>query len=64
MKRCISRYIDYVEEQKKNGFKDLKYQNGSTFFNSGYIDYLDKNYQEKEVKPQQEFIPKFVFRDL
>lgn len=64
--RCISRYIKHVEERRNSGFKDLKYQNGSTFFNSGYVDYLDKNYQDKEEKqqPKQEFIPKFVFRDL
>ena len=43
-KRCISRYIEYVEGQKNSSFKDLKYQNGSTFFNSGYVDYLDVNY--------------------
>ncbi len=37
--RCIERYI-----QKRNG-KDPKYtQMGSTFFNSGYVDYLDINY--------------------
>lgn len=37
--RCIERYI-----QKRNG-KDPRYtQMGSTFFNSGYVDYLDINY--------------------
>jgi len=42
--RSISRYI-----KAKEG-KDKQYlQNGSTFFNSGYVDYLDGNYQE--VKP-------------
>lgn len=44
--RCIERYIGHVEERRGNGFKDLKYQNGSTFFNSGYVDYLDENYTE------------------
>lgn len=52
-KRCIERYKEYVENQRKNGFKDLKYQNGSTFFNSGYIDYLDDNYQEVESEDQE-----------
>lgn len=43
MTRAISRYI-----KAKEG-KDKQYlQNGSTFFNSGYVDYLDKNYQPKE----------------
>lgn len=45
-KRCIERYIADVEEQRGKGFKELKYKNGSTFFNNGYIDYLDKNYKE------------------
>lgn len=45
-KRCIDRYKKYVEGERAKGFKELKYQNGSTFFNSGYIDYLDENYKE------------------
>jgi hypothetical protein len=40
MTRAIERY-----KQAKAG-KDKQYlQNGSTFFNSGYVDYLDANYQ-------------------
>lgn len=45
-KRCISRYKEEVERERLNGFRDLKYQNGRTFFNSGYVDYLDENYKE------------------
>ena len=45
-RRCIDRYIKDVEEQRRNGFSNLRYKNGSTFFNSGYIDYLDENYQD------------------
>ena len=44
-KRCIERYIKDTNTRRKE-FAGLKYQNGSTFFNSGYVDYLDKNYQE------------------
>ena len=44
-KQCIDRYVKYV---KANEW--LKYQNGSTFFNSGYIDYLDENYEEANPK--------------
>lgn len=44
--RCIKRYINEVEKERLNGFKELQYQNGSTFFNSGYVDYLDENYKE------------------
>lgn len=62
-KRCISRYEKYVKEERAKGFKDLKYQNGSTFFNSGYVDYLDENVKEKE-KPKEPFVPKFIYREL
>lgn len=40
LERAISRYIQYVESVDY-----LHYKNGSTFFNSGYIDYLDANYE-------------------
>lgn len=43
MIRAIERYKRYVASQK-----ELSYQYGSTFFNSGYIDYLDENYTEDE----------------
>lgn len=53
--RCIDRYIKYVDSQRKNGFSTLKYKDGSTFFNSGYMDYLDCNYQEDIItKPKEE----------
>lgn len=41
LERAISRYIRYVD-----GIDYLHYKNGSTFFNSGYIDYLDDNYTD------------------
>lgn len=42
MLRCIERYKQYVVG------KDEQYiMYGSTFFNSGYVDYLDENYGEK-----------------
>ncbi|WP_338630499.1 hypothetical protein [Clostridium baratii] len=53
LKRCIERYVKDVEYQRANKFRDLNYKNGSTFFNGGYVDYLDCNYEEvkaKEVK--------------
>lgn len=43
MKRAIERYL---EELKKDEWRNP--QNGSTFFNSGYIDYLDGNYAPSE----------------
>jgi len=45
-KRCIQRYEADTTTRKADKFGDLQYQNGSTFFNSGYVDYLDKNYIE------------------
>ncbi len=48
MKRAITRYIQYVQKKRKSGFA-LEYKNGSTFFNTGYVDYLDANY-----KPESE----------
>lgn len=39
-----------------------KPQNGSTFFNSGYVDYLDANYSEpKQEEPKKEFeLPEYL----
>ena len=48
--RCIDRYKDSKEEWKK-------WQDGSTFFNSGYVDYLDQNYTEmKDNKSIEEIL--------
>ena len=44
LKREVNRYKDKIETEKT----EKKYiKQGSTFFNSGYIDYLDINYQEQ-----------------
>lgn len=45
MVRAIKRYIAYVDS-----IDYLHYQNGSTFFNSGYVDYLDANYTPPKAK--------------
>lgn len=42
MTRAIERYKRYLEANKDW----LKPKNGSTFFHSGYVDYLDANYEE------------------
>lgn len=47
MKRAMTRYI---EDLKQDDWR--KAQNGSTFFNSGYIDYLDENYVKPDKKTQ------------
>lgn len=44
--KCIIRYTDYVEQKRAEGFRELQYQHGRTFFNNGYVDYLDENYRE------------------
>ncbi len=50
IKRCIERYLN---DQKNPDY----YKHGSTFFNTGYIDYLDKNFNKpyddipREEKP-------------
>ena len=41
----LTRAIDRYECELKKDADWRKRQNGSTFFNSGYVDYLDKNYQ-------------------
>ena len=46
MIRAIDRYKSYVAKKK-----NLSYQNGSTFFNSGYVDYIDKNYTPSDEEP-------------
>lgn len=51
MSRAIDRYRQYVESVDY-----LQYQNGSTFFNSGYVDYLDANYtKQAPKKPKNSF---------
>lgn len=53
MSRAIKRYLEGLEEDAWR-----KPQNGSTFFNSGYMDYLDSNYagdkfSSSEQRPQK-----------
>ncbi len=44
----LERAIDRYKEELKQDADWRKPQNGSTFFNSGFIDYLDKNYEPRE----------------
>lgn len=46
MQRAISRYVDGLKREEWR-----HPQNGSTFFHSGYIDYLDQNYSPPDDKP-------------
>lgn len=50
IQRSLERYLDGLEKDASW----RKPQNGSTFFNSGYVDYLDENYEKpQEPKPQR-----------
>ena len=51
MARAIERYKQYVESVDY-----LHYQYGSTFFNGGYVDYLDANY-DPESDPKAKSSP-------
>lgn len=46
MSRAVKRYVD---EQKELGTELKFYKMGSTFFNSGYVDYLDCNCDPKNL---------------
>lgn len=58
--RTIERYNKYVDEERRKGFKTLKYKNESTFWNGGFVDYLDDEYGAEQqsvfdiIKTQQE----------
>lgn len=58
MSRAIERYKNYVDSVDY-----LQYQNGSTFFNSGYVDYLDANYTKPERKSNKNGFNNFSQRD-
>lgn len=50
LKRCVDRFVEDMEKEHR----DKQYwPYGSTFFNSGYVDYLDENCEQKE-NPQPE----------
>ena len=60
MIRAIERYRLEIE---KDGIQLQYVQYGSTFFNGGYIDYLDKNYQSESEVKKQEMYPIVDFKD-
>lgn len=55
IERALKRYLDDLS--KDSSWR--KPQNGSTFFNSGYVDYLDENY-EKPPEPKSQRNPASV----
>ena len=48
IEQAINRYL--TELKKDASWR--KPQNGSTFFNSGYVDYLDENFEPSKTEPQ------------
>lgn len=46
LSRCVERYCTWYRE---NYSDDTYMMYGSTFFNSGYVDYLDENYEGNQV---------------
>lgn len=60
MVRAIDRYTDELE--KDSDWRTP--QNGSTFFNSGYEDYLDANYVPGEQKSKKSQARSFAERDV
>ena len=59
MSRAITRYKLKIQ---KEGIEKKYIKQGSTFFNSGYIDYLDSNSEEIKPKPKKQEI-KIIERD-
>lgn len=57
--RAINRYKQKIQ---KEGIEKKYIKQGSTFFNSGYIDYLDSNSNVSEVKTEKQPL-KMVMRD-
>lgn len=55
LKRCIERYSKEVQGRDKQYI-----QHGSSFFNAGYMDYLDLNYNESENNQQVEIKGKIL----
>ena len=62
IRKCLDRYVTEQNEKKQSGMFCPEWQHGSTFFNSGYVDYLDENYfteseqstEEIQRKPETE----------
>lgn len=59
MQGTFDRYLAGVKSDRDNGFPKLRYQNGDTFFNTGYLDYLEPSeigQEEKMVPPIRESV--------
>lgn len=61
MTRAIQRYITEHDAKLRNGEFSPCWQHGSTFFNSGYVDYLDENYSAAPREPSRPSNPPSAF---
>lgn len=54
----IKAYNKYVQDERKKGFKELRYCNEQTFWNGRYIDYLDNDsvLQDNDKKFQEPIV--------
>ena len=50
--RALNRYLEEHKKKEQRGDFCPPWKNGSTWFNSGYVDYLDENYQPAPADPQ------------
>lgn len=66
LERALNRYIAEHEAKAQRGDFVPQWQNGSTWFNSGYVDYLDENYTEAppDTKPLREKVVRNRFNNF
>lgn len=57
MERAIKRYTDEHDAKERSGRFTPNWQHGSTFFTSGYLDYLDENYVSSPISDQSHIKP-------
>lgn len=57
--RALNRYLEEHKKKEQRGDFCPPWKNGSTWFNSGYVDYLDENYQQAPADPQKRSGTKF-----
>lgn len=53
----LTRALERYKSDVANASFDLSFKNGSTFFNSGYIDYLDANYEARPMPLKRGKVP-------
>ena len=66
LRRALNRYMAEHEQKARQSDFVPQWQNGSTWFNTGYIDYLDENYSESppDTKPQRDKVVRNRFNNF